>query len=106
MAETIWSGACTPHLARVKRKRRATALDMEAGHKEGSWVEYMEDSTVAVAVRVIRIDGHRIAVDAIDAQGRVVAALALREGHRRSLDRQTLDRLPAFICGLLNLRPV
>lgn len=89
MPTIIWSGACAPHCKSADRSQLASG-----------------DCKVAVAVRVIRIDGHRVAVDAIDHTGRVVKALALRKPQRLALDNVKFEQLPKHILGLLKLQPV
>lgn len=89
MATVVWSGACKPHCTAADHRRLA-----------------VDGCKVAVAVRVIQIDGHRIAVDAIDHTGRVVRALALRLPQRKALDGTRLEQLPSYILGLLKLVPV
>ena len=89
MATVVWSGACKPHCKSMDRPRLASG-----------------DCKVAIAVRVVKIDGHRVAVDAIDHTGRVVRALALRLPQRKALDGTRLEQLPSYILGLLKLVPV
>lgn len=102
----IWRGDCDPHTVPVRKGRIATAEDVAAGHREGSWVEYKDRSVPIVQVAVGIMDGHRTVVYGMDAEGNEVAAKSLSVGQSRSLDRADLSDVPRHIAVLIGMSPV
>ena len=102
----IWRGECAPHTVPVRKGRTATAEDVAAGHREGSWVEYKDRSVPIVRVAVGIMDGHRTVVYGMDAEGNEVAAKSLSVGQSRALDRADLSDVPRHIAVLIGMSPV
>ncbi len=102
----IWTGDCSPHVVPVRKSRIATAEDVANYHREGSRVEYTEDSEPIVKVAVGIMDGHRTVVYGMDAEGNEIAAKSLSVGQSRALDRADLSDVPRHIAVLIGMSPV